>query len=130
MFHVLSDVLLDFDPSSHDVLLVGDLNAHTLLKDDLVELEDDLFSALDLDLNYVDRETLQTKQTFRDLGLVIDRYNTDLKPDNGGYGEALIELCRNHSLAIFNGRTGVDKFIGHSTTTDRSRIDYPTEYDN
>lgn len=124
MFHVLSNVLLDFDPSAHDVLLVGDLNAHTLLKDDLVELEEDLFCALDLDLNYAVSESLQTKQTFRDLGLTLDRYNTDLKPDNGGYGETLIELCRNHSMAIFNGRVGTDKFIGQPTTTDGSMIDY------
>ena len=115
-------MLLDHDPSENDVLLWGDLNAHTLCKDDLVDFDFNVHNGLDLDSDVI--ESLQTKQTLIDMGLITERYNSDTKIDNGGYGEALVELCRNHQLVIFNGRAGYDKFLGKATTTDNSVIDY------
>ena len=44
--------------------------------------------------------------------------------DSTNYGKALLELCRNHMLCIFNGRTGEDRNIGRATTTNDTLIDY------
>ena len=122
LFHSLSDVLLNYDSSTTEILLCGDLNAHTLLKNDIIDFDDDLLYSLDLDQMTVD--FLQNKQSLIELGLPVTRGNKDTKPDKGGYGEALLELCRNHLLCFFNGRAGNDKGIGKVTTIEDSLIDY------
>ena len=40
------------------------------------------------------------------------------------YGKAVLDICKNHLLCIFNGRAGTDRLIGNATTTDGSVIDY------
>ncbi len=44
--------------------------------------------------------------------------------DRGNYGKALLELCKNYWVCIYNGQIGSDKGIGKETTTDGSVIDY------
>ena len=122
MFHTLSDVILDFDSSEYAILLCGDLNAHTMLKNDLVESDGNASHMPEIE-NLLP-SLADTKQTMINLGLPVDRANSDSKPDNSGYGESLVQLCKNNLLCIFNGRAGADQGIGKVTTTDNSVIDY------
>ena len=122
MFQTLSDVILDFDSSEYAVIVCGDMNAHSLLKEDTVEFDNAFQENVPLD--YFAENELCTTQVMRELNLPVKRANSDTKPDSSGYGEALVDLCRNHSLCIFNGRAGADNGIGKPTTTDHSLIDY------
>ena len=101
-------------------LLTGDLNARTKNGSDLVTFDREIIELLDLDEDTCMR--LDIMKNFDLLGLPIERYSSDLTEDN--YGRALLELCKNHMLCIFNGRTGADRNIGKLTTNGNSLIDY------
>ena len=58
------------------------------------------------------------------LDIPIERSSVDHLADRGNYGQALLELCRNHLLCIFNGRAGEDRLIGKATTKENTLIDY------
>ena len=122
MFQTLSDVLLDFDPDTSDVLLCGDFNAHVALKNDIAVFDANVCEHVDLD--YYTINTMQVQQLMSDLQLPLQRSNIDKRVDKSGYDEALIQLCRNHMICIFNGRVGSDKGVGKSTTTENSIMDY------
>lgn len=122
MFDSLSDVLLNFDPDVFNIMICGDMNAHTLLKEDIIVVEDSMCESIGIET--LSSNQLQCSSEMMELKLPIQRYNKDIKPDNSGYGTALVELCKNHKLCIYNGRACQDFGIGVETTTDKSLLDY------
>ena len=121
-FSKISNTILDYDIDDFYHLVVGDLNAHTRLVSDLVIFDETLLNYLDLDEET--RARLEITYTMNILGLPIERSSVDQRLDIGSYGQALLEICKNHLLCIFNGRAGADRSIGKATTTDGSVIDY------
>ena len=69
-------------------------------------------------------ENLHVKEQMDILDIPLTRRSTDTMKDNGNYGAALLDLCKNHMLCIFNGKCGKDRYVGKATTTDNSVIDY------
>ena len=121
-FAKISNTILDFDPDDFYHLVVGDLNAHTGLESDLVKFDETIFRLLDIDEDT--RARLDIIQTMDILGLPIERSSVDHTIDRSNYGKAVLDICKNHLLCIFNGRAGTDRLIGNATTTDGSVIDY------
>ncbi len=60
----------------------------------------------------------------RNVNIPLKRKSTDVHSDAGNYGSVLLELCRNFTFCILNGRCGDDKHIGKATTVEESVIDY------
>ena len=120
MFNSLANVILNYDTDEYFHLLSGDFNAHTKKSSDLVTFENEIIELLDLDEDT--RTRLDIIKNMDLLGLPTERYSRDLNED--AYGKALLELCKNHMLCIFNGRTGADRNIGNLTTKGKSLIDY------
>ena len=115
LFNCLSNIILNFDPDDHYHLLAGDLNAHTKTESDLVVFDKHIIEMLDLDDD--SRARLEITETMAILGLPLERYSVDVADDVGNYGKALLELCKNHLLCIYNGRASEDRCIGSATTT-------------
>ena len=87
-------------------VLLGDFNSRTGKLDDLL-LQND------------------AKQSLQNLGLDINRQNSDEKVDP--YGRNLINLCNDLNFGILNGRFGCDKKTGQFTcikTVGQSLVDY------
>ena len=122
LFEKLSDVILSYSENDYYHLICGDLNAHTNEECEVFELNEDLYDALHIDEEI--RELLDVKRTMLALDIPMKRSSVDTKVDNSGYGNALLEVCRDHSLIIFNGRLCQDRGIGKATTTEGSVIDY------
>ena len=95
-----------------------------MLKNDLVESDGNASHMSEIE-NLIP-SLADTKQTMINLDLPVYRANSDTKPDNSGYGESLLQLCKNNLLCIFNRRAGADQGTGKVTTTDNSVIDYVT----
>lgn len=53
----------------------------------------------------------------RTAGFSGNRCNQDDTPDRDSYVIEIIELCRNNSVVIFNGRMNEDRGIGKFTAT-------------
>ena len=121
-FTKISNTILDYDPDDFYHLLAGDLNAHTGLKSDLVTFDEALLRLLEIDEDT--RARLEITGTMDTLGIPIERSSVDQKADSGNYGQALLDLCKNHFLCIFNSRAGSDMSIGKATTMEGSVIDY------
>ena len=115
LFNSLSNIILNFDPDDHYHLLAGDLNAHTKTNSDLIFFDKHIIEMLELDEDT--RLRLEITETMAILDLPIDRYSVDVTEDSTNYGKALLELCKNHLLCIFNGRAGEDRCIGSATPT-------------
>ena len=122
LFTSLSNIILDYDTDDYFHMLVGDLNAHTGTNTDLVTFDKHIIEMLDLDDD--SRARLDIVETMTILDLPIARSSVDVSDDNGNYGRALLELCKNHMLCIFNGRAGEDRNIGKATTKKHSLLDY------
>ena len=86
----------------------------------MVTFENEIIELLDLDEDT--RARLDIIKNMDLLGLPTERYSRDLNED--AYGKALLELCKNHMICIFNGRTGADRNIDNLTTKGKSLIDY------
>ena len=121
-FRTISNLLLDYDPEDFYYLLVGDLNAHTSTETDLVTFDENIIRTLDLDSDLLDR--LEIVQSMVALDIPIERSSVDQLVDRGNYGRALLNVCKDHLLCIFNGRAGNDRLLGKATTTDNTLIDY------
>ena len=122
LFSSLSNVILDYDADDYLHMLAGDLNAHTRSDSDLVTFDKQILEMLDLDDDI--RARLDIIETMDILGLPIMRSSMDVSDDSSNYGKALLELCKNHMLCIFNGRAGEDRNIGKLTTKGKTLLDY------
>ena len=120
LFNSMSNIILNYDTDDYFHLLTGDLNARTKNGSDLVTFDREILELLHLDEDTSVR--LDIIKNFDLLGLPIERFSMDLKEDH--YGKTLLELCKNHMLCIFNGRTGADRNIGKVTTKGNTLIDY------
>ena len=103
--------------------LFGDFNARCSNLLDYDEPDDDLLGVLNYDSN---TELTNEFYDFNKLCL----YNIPLQRnsmDNGrvnDYGKKLIEICKNNNLYIVNGRVGIDKNVGKTTSKESSIVDY------
>ena len=109
------------------VSVIGDLNARTgLLSDEPVDCE-----GIDRYIDSINGAELNESQNY-DIGR---RYSLDLKSDSSGL--RLLNICKEASLRIVNGRLGLDKQQGNFTyqsVLGKSVIDYvllqPEMFDN
>lgn len=118
----LSEELLNYDSNDYYYLLCCDLNAHTQEKNDFIKFNKHIQDELDLD-----DISVQSPHNFHQMNnfnIPLKRYSVDTKTDKGNYGNALIDLCKNHLMCIANGRVGSGRGVGKATTTDNSVIDY------
>ena len=122
MYEELSDVILSFDCDTNYFILCGDMNAHTQEREDIVILDECVREELNLDETSI--ENIFITEQMQLLDIPMTRKSVDKMNDSGNYGTALLDLCKNHMLCIFNGRCGKDRYVGKSTTTDNSVIDY------
>ena len=122
LFSKISNIILNYDPEDYYHLVVGDFNAHTGVESDIVTFDDNIIRTLDLDNDIIAR--LEINHYMDLLDIPIDRSSVDQMADRGNYGEALLDICRNNLLCIFNGRVGEDRHVGKATTIDNSLIDY------
>ena len=122
LFDRISDVILNYHESDYYYLLGGDLNAHTLEMNDVFHIDESLYDILDLRDDV--RELLDTQRMLEILDIPTKRKSVDTKTDGSGYGRALIDICQNHNVIIFNGRLCQDRGHGRATNTEGSVIDY------
>jgi hypothetical protein len=122
LFDDLMQIILEFDIDTHYFLICGDMNAHTQEKDDLLQL--DMYITQEMDLDAETLENLFVTKQMELLDIPLQRKSIDKHPDNGGYGNALLNMCKNMMLCIMNGRCGMDRYVGKATTTEKSVIDY------
>lgn len=120
------DELDEFFLSNYDCFHVvcGDFNARTGTMCDAAQVEEDRDSELPSEVN-VDVSAVLIAE-----GFLVKRSNQDGTPDRSSYGKRLVEVCKNNSAIIFNGRVGNDMGIGKFTTTYDTTIDYVIGYHN
>ncbi|KAK7485563.1 hypothetical protein BaRGS_00023251, partial [Batillaria attramentaria] len=114
LFDELENSLVDnvhrLDPY---ILLAGDFNAYTKLSDDFIDADDLMHD------NVPGVEEYIVDSTF----IPPKRHSQDQhRPNN--YGYRLLELCKAHSVYIFNGRVGHDAKVGALTSNSSSVVDY------
>ena len=102
------------------VLLTGDFNARTWIKDDFTTADDFLADHFDFD---------DTIRNFFNASSVLLENNMNLRRLSHDTvcnyeGNALLEICKSNNLCILNGRCGKDKNIGSFTFKHTSVIDY------
>ncbi len=107
LFDDLSDEILNYDSDDYYHLICGDMNAHTQEFDDYVIFDEHMCEQLDIDSEIIVR--LQVKETMDILNIHSQRISVDKYKDRGNYGKALLELCKNHGVCIYNGLIGADK---------------------
>ena len=113
MFMDLEMSLLDLNYINYHVMLVGDFNAHTSMRADYIDLQEDLRDELELS-NCTD--------ILESYNCRTDRSNRD-KTKCDVYGNKLLQLCQAAGFSIFNGRLKGDE--SEQYTTDRNAtIDY------
>jgi len=101
-------------------IFVGDINARTARIPDFVSADEflaDYFNFDDDTLSAFNRTQLLEK-----WGFSLSRVSSDSKTN--AHGHMFIELCKNNSLFILNGRVGQDKNNGQFTYRETSVIDY------
>jgi len=113
MFTDLEMNLLEVNYVNYHVVLTGDLNAHTLQREDCIDLSDDVIDELNL---------RNCKDILREHNCKVQRSNQDQSKCNS-YGRKLLELCKTTGLCIFNGRLTGDE-CGSYTTSKNTTIDY------
>ena len=120
IFEHLERSILDFNDKVDDCsfCIFGDFNARSGCLPDFVHI--DKYIA---DENF-DNVTKQIvcKNNLLDLGFPIEHTSKDNLLNN--YGYRLVELCNFVELYFANGRCGADAYIGKSTCTSGSVIDY------
>ena len=100
--------------------LFGDFNAQTGGLIDYTDCDEFLANMFDLDQETI--SFLDQKSRMEQNGIQLIRNSKDKKTNNHGY--KLIELCKNNSVFIVNGRVGKDKNVGKMTFKNLSVIDY------
>lgn len=117
IFNDISEDILSFQVNFDvPLILMGDFNSRTAVKNDFIEFENEItFSA-----GLVD----ETNNFLKELGL-LKRYSSDKVLNQNG--QSLLELCKSFDLKILNGRFGDDKNVGNFTCykgNGKSVIDY------
>ncbi len=93
--------MLNYDSDDYYHLICGDMNAHTQEFDDYAIFDEHMCEQLSVDADIIVR--LQVKETMDILNIHNQRTSVDKCKDRGNYGKALIELCKNHGVCIYNG---------------------------
>ena len=98
------------------ISLFGDFNGRTSNDDDFIHLDknrhgDDFIDFINDDLVALDE-------------LEILRKRKSMDKVKNGYGNKLVELCRENSLYLLNGRVGEDQHKGRLTCKNSSTVDY------
>ena len=104
---------------NRDVLLLGDFNAYTKTLTDFTDpnvFENDVVLGEQV-WDYIEQCDMDSSKEFR-MRVSQDKH----KPNN--YGYRLIELCKEFSLMILNGRVGTDANIGMCTSNGCTVVDY------
>jgi len=120
LFDSLSNDITEYCSKFKYVFLNGDINGRISNENDFV-LVDDFLSE---QLGYSD----EVKHFYNDI-LKISHNDFSLKRTSkdtkqNGIGRKLLDICKNNSLVILNGRFGSDKNIGEFTFKNQSVIDY------
>ena len=102
------------------VLLTGDFNARTWIKDDFTTADDFLADYFDFDDTI--RNFFNASSVLLDNNMNLRRISHDTVCNNEG--NALLEICKSNNLCILNGRCGKDKNLGSFTFKHTSVIDY------
>ena len=121
LFDDLENIVLNFSSQFDDCsfCIFGDLNAKTGNLNDFVHLDRYVIQ------DNVDDITLQdiSQNSLVELGFPLEHFSKDTRNcDN--YGYRLLEFCKFTGLHIVNGRCGLDAYIGKSTCSSGSVIDY------
>jgi len=93
------------------VILMGDFNARTSLKDDFISLNDSI--SILTGLENISNDLFNSKKNLMLLDLPTRRSNVDSGCNNNG--NKLIDLCKDLDMKIVNGRFGPDKNVGNFT---------------
>ena len=118
LFDELENDILDHNLDNEYVVLCGDFNSHTGVENDYVIMDDKI-----IEIGGMDENNNKNLDVEKSLKANTKRLNCDkLKKDT--YGTRLLDLCKNTSMCIYNGRVGTDKSIGEVTTTKNTLIDY------
>ena len=118
---MLLEDMIDLNVNDNLFLLCGDFNAHTNILNDILSLDEHIYDSVGLDNEIFN--SFDAINNMKLLGIPTERSNSDPhRVDN--YGYRLINLCKQASVCIFNGRAGVDKSVGKSTTKFNTVIDY------
>ena len=117
-FLELQEELLRYCPSSKYIVLMGDLNARTGVKEDYCNIDSHICNKYGC-TQLID-ESAEIMGYFERSQVPLARVNSDLNVNV--YGNQLINFCKNTDLFILNGRLGDDnkKF----TCKDKSVVDY------
>ena len=111
-FAEIESVIID-NREDNEILVLGDFNARTANVPDYVTPNMRIDSIENM-VNEVD--------ILLEHGISLERFSQDKNTNNAGY--RLIELCKNLSLFIANGRIGSDHGIGKFTCKNASVVDY------
>ena len=114
IFEEIENCLLDNNYAEHHTVIVGDLNAHTSMLNDYVELDAEVLQELNI------RNVGETLG--RSKHCTVNRANSDTKKSDL-HGRKIIEICKNSGLCILNGRLNGDR-EGKFTTVQNACIDY------
>ena len=124
-FGQLERDIINFQNSGYSVVLLGDFNARTKTSIDYVETDEDLIERLGLDVNMLSTTTDKTAlglEILKRHDISISRHSKD-KCKNS-HGTLFLDVLKNCSLFIMNGRVGRDALIGKATCEGISLVDY------
>ena len=114
-FDQLERDIINFQNSGYSVVLLGDFNARTKTSSDYVETDEDLIERLGLDVNMLSTtdKTALGLEILKRHDISISRHSKD-KCKNS-HGTLFLDVLKNCSLFIMNGRVGRDALIGKAT---------------
>lgn len=118
MFDMLENQLLAFNEFNSNFCLLGDLNARTADKSDILQY-DKLIDILSFDEF---SPCVNATETLEAGGFPVTRTSQDVVINK--YGDRFINLCKNVNICIVNSRCGQDVNIGKATCQDVSVVDY------
>ena len=124
-FDQLERDIINFPNSGYSVVLLGDFNAITRSLIDYVETDEDLIERLGLDVNMLSTTTDKTtlgSEILRRHDISISRHSKD--KCNNSHGTLFLDVLKNCSLFIMNGRVDRDALIGKATSEEVSLLDH------
>jgi len=119
-FDLFENEIIHMSSQYNNLLIAGDLNAHTGSLSDFSQVDNFLFTQMNLDYDAI--SYFNQSQHLLDNGLSLERNTPDNKINSTG--KNLINICKNNNLTILNGRYSTDRTTGKSTYRDASVIDY------
>ncbi|MEW8547740.1 MAG: reverse transcriptase domain-containing protein, partial [Candidatus Thiodiazotropha sp.] len=119
-FTELEREILRYCSDSKHILLMGDFNARTGIKNDYVQA--DRFLSRHCGFEQIVDEGTEILNNFNISHTSLARQNDDLVTNC--YGNQMIDFCKNTNLFILNGRLGATENNKRYTCKDRSTVDY------